>query len=150
MRIPHVKFLCAGVLIIAGICYLMLSGISDSMVYYYSVPEVKTKHAELASRGIRVSGHVLPGSINKHPDGTRLQFTVYDRQSGQSLPVNYQGLVPDTFKEEAEVVVEGTYDSSSESFGATTLLAKCPSKYEGRADSHPDQIPQDEKAVSAR
>jgi cytochrome c-type biogenesis protein CcmE len=45
------------------------------------------------------------------------------------VPVVYRGVVPDTFQESGEVVVEGGLGSEGV-FRARTLLAKCPSKYE--------------------
>jgi cytochrome c-type biogenesis protein CcmE len=139
-RIPQVKFLVAGGLIIGTICLLMFSGIDDAMVYYYTVSEVQTQGDQLVGKGIRISGHVQPGSIRKSPDGTVVDFEVFEKATGEAISVTYSVLIPDTFKDDAEVVVEGIYDSQSPSFGATTLLAKCPSKYEGRGDQHPDQI----------
>jgi cytochrome c-type biogenesis protein CcmE len=56
-------------------------------------------------------------------------------EGGATLPVRYTGIVPDTFKDEAEVVVEGVLNPDKASFQAHTLLAKCPSKYEGLADT---------------
>ena len=137
MRIPHAKFLIAGGLIVAGICYLMFSGINDSMVYYYTVTEVKSESARVAGKGIRVSGHVQPGSIDKETDGTSVEFLVFEQATSESIPVVYKGLIPDTFKDNAEVVVEGYYDSGAGVFHANTLLAKCPSKYEAMGDEHP-------------
>lgn len=139
MRLPHIKFIAAGVLIIGTILILMVTGISDAMVYYYTVPELQNQKDELAGRGLRVSGHVLPGSIRQN--GTDLHFTVLDRPTGEQLAVSYQGIVPDTFKDEAEVVVEGRLDPAGTHFFATTVLAKCPSKYEGQAEEHPEEIP---------
>ena len=148
-RIPHMKFLVAGGLIIGTICFLMFSGIDNTMVYYYTVSEVQSQRQQLNGKGIRISGHVQPGSIRKSGDGTIVDFEVYEKATGQAIPVTYAGLIPDTFKDSAEVVVEGVYDSRDPSFKATTLLAKCPSKYEGRGDQHPDDISV-EKVSSAR
>ena len=52
------------------------------------------------------------------------------------LAVNYHGIIPDTFVDGADVVVEGAL-STDGTFDAHTLLAKCPSKYES-ADEYPD------------
>jgi len=139
-RIPHLKFLVAGGLIIGTICFLMYSGIDNAMVYYYTVSEVQSQGENLAGKGIRISGHVQPGSIQKTGDGTAVDFQIYERSTGEVIPVFYSGLIPDTFKDDAEVVVEGVYDPGDPSFNATTLLAKCPSKYEGRGDEHPDDV----------
>lgn len=149
MRIPHAKFLFAGALIIGAICYLMFSGINDSMVYYYTVSELQAQSSQLSEKGVRVSGHVLPGSIDKDDDGTRVQFVVFEKTTDAQMPVVYTGLIPDTFKDNAEVVVEGLYHNDA-SFEANTLLAKCPSKYEGQADEHPGDYPSAENTAASK
>jgi cytochrome c-type biogenesis protein CcmE len=140
MRIPHAKFLIAGGLIVAGLGYLMFSGIANSMVYYHTLSELHEQGARLEGRGIRISGHVQPGSILRDSTGSRVEFVVFEKDSDRTLPVAYQGLIPDTFKDDAEVVVEGIYDPASPVFQAGTLLAKCPSKYEGKAEEHPEAV----------
>jgi len=47
--------------------------------------------------------------------------------------VVYRDIVPDTFEDRADAVVEGSFDSSG-TFQATFLMAKCPSKYEAETD----------------
>jgi cytochrome c-type biogenesis protein CcmE len=141
MKLPHAKFLIAGALIVGGICYLMFSGINGSMVYYYTLTELSQQAPRLAGQGVRISGHVRPGSIDRDKNGSRVQFEVYEKGSNREIPVVYAGIIPDTFKDDAEVVVEGIYDPSSPTFTANTLLAKCPSKYEAMANEHPDDIP---------
>ncbi len=127
---PQLKFFVVGGLIIGAIAFLMFSGINDSMVYYYGVSEVLAKGPDIYDKGIRVSGYVEPGSIRKTSSESRVEFVVFEKKSDKTIPVVYQGIIPDTFKDHAEVVVEGEYKSSDQMFHATTLLAKCPSKYE--------------------
>jgi cytochrome c-type biogenesis protein CcmE len=143
---PHLKFIVAGSLIIGAVGYLMFTGISGSMVYYYSVPELLANPEKLAGKGIRVSGQVSPGSIQREPGNTQVHFTVFEPASRQTVAVVYQGIVPDTFKDNAEVVVEGTYEEQEQRFHATTLLAKCPSKYESQGDEHPEEMSVGQKA----
>ena len=119
-----------------------------NFVAKFSMSEIKAQRTVGVSKGIRVSGHVLPGSIRKSDSGTRVDFSVYEKANDESIPVSYIGLIPDTFKDSAEVVVEGTYDFENGTFSATTLLAKCPSKYEGMADEHPGDYPVVEKAAA--
>jgi len=45
---PHLKFLVVGALVLGAVTYLMFSGISDSMVYYYTVSETR-EQAELST-----------------------------------------------------------------------------------------------------
>jgi cytochrome c-type biogenesis protein CcmE len=134
---PHLKFIIAGLLIVGAISFLMFSGINDSMVYYYRISEVLERAPSLQDKGIRVSGFVAPGSIQTRPSESVVEFVVFEKDSDQTITVVYQGLIPDTFKDHAEVVVEGAFDLENRTFHATNLLAKCPSKYESQGEEHP-------------
>jgi cytochrome c-type biogenesis protein CcmE len=74
---------------------------------------------------------VADGSILRLPSGQDVNFTMTDGQT--TLPVSYHGVIPDTFVEGADVVVKGSLDTTSGTFHADELLAKCPSKYEAAA-----------------
>lgn len=121
-------------LILAAFGYLFMSGMSASQVYYLTVDEYHAQAASLApDEPFRVSGRVEPDSVVLSDTGLDLQFTVYDpSHEDATLAVAYHGVVPDTFMENSEVVVEGTLQDDV--FQAHTLLAKCPSKYEALAD----------------
>lgn len=54
-------------------------------------------------------------------------------ESGQTVAVFYQGAMPDTFKDESDVVLTGTY--KGEQFVATEVLAKCASRYEEKLEA---------------
>ncbi|MEE8462576.1 MAG: cytochrome c maturation protein CcmE [Acidobacteriota bacterium] len=138
---PRLKFIIVGTIMLGAISYLMFSGISDSMVYYYTVSEALDMEQELSNRGIRVSGYVQAGSIKKDNSQSQVEFLVFEKESDQTLPVIYQGIIPDTFKDNAEVLVEGMYRSEEGRFHANVLLAKCPSKYEALGPEHPQDIP---------
>lgn len=120
-------------LILAAFGYLFMSGMKDS-VYYLTVDEYQERAASLApDEPFRISGRVEPDSVVLSDTGLDLQFTVYDPgREDATLFVAYHGVVPDTFMENSEVVVEGTM--KDDVFQAHTLLAKCPSKYEALAD----------------
>jgi len=138
---PHLKFLIVGALILGAISFLMFSGINDSMVYYYTVSEALEKAQELADRGIRVGGYVQAGTIEKDNSKSQVEFLVFEKESDRTLPVIYQGIIPDSFKDNAEVLVEGMYRPEEGIFHANVLLAKCPSKYEALGPEHPQDIP---------
>ena len=73
----------------------------------------------------------MPGSVEKIDAGLAIRFLVQDG-SGQ-MPVYYKGgPVPDIFGDEVQVVVEGKVGPDG-TFQASTLLAKCPSKFETEA-----------------
>jgi cytochrome c-type biogenesis protein CcmE len=99
------------------------------MVYYFRVDEFVARANTLAMETVKVNGLVADGSIRK--SGMNYNFLVQGAGKNQ-VQVSYSGVVPDTFREGSEVVVEGKYDSRTKVFHCSTLLAKCPSKYEER------------------
>jgi len=118
-------------LILGGVGFLILKGISDTGVYYRTVAEILSDNDLPQQRGVRVSGNVMPGSIEYDQQNLLLRFMVRDmEEADKTLRVSYRGVRPDAFKEEAEVILEGRFDQVNRTFRAETLLAKCPSKYE--------------------
>jgi cytochrome c-type biogenesis protein CcmE len=71
----------------------------------------------------------VPGSVKRDAASQTIEFQVTD--GSQIYPVTYRGLAPDTFTDaqDIEVVVEGRLGRDGV-FRATTLLAKCGSRYE--------------------
>jgi cytochrome c-type biogenesis protein CcmE len=125
---PRLKLLVAGGALALGLAYLVLTGLQTSTVYYLTVGELLAKGASLQGQQVRVAGDVTPGSVRKEEAGLAISFLVQDG-SGQ-IPVYYRGgPVPDIFGDEVQVVVEGKYGPDG-TFVASTLLAKCPSKFE--------------------
>lgn len=120
------QFLIAGVVLAGILGYLIYMGVQSAMMYYMSVSELLAKGDSVYAQSVRVTGKVVEGSIQEDPANMTIRFVVADEQN--SLPVVYKGVVPDAFKPGAEVVLEGTLTPSG-TFEATSLLAKCPSKY---------------------
>ncbi len=117
--------LSAVVLIVIG--YLVYTGLRDTMIFYLTVSEVLAKPPEKLTQTQKVGGMVTTGSVQWDPKTLKLSFKLEDNQA--NLIVNYSGVVPDSFKPGAEVIVEGTYRGDG-SFWATTIMPKCASKYE--------------------
>jgi cytochrome c-type biogenesis protein CcmE len=116
---------------------LVARGAKKSMVYYVTVSELVAKQRGADVDGLRVTGKVVPGSVERE----ELQLRFHMTDGTKAVPVEYSGVIPDTFSEEGEVVVEGCYKSDG-TFDASFLMAKCPSKYESSpASEHPEGIP---------
>ena len=120
------RFLIGGLIVVIAISYLGYTGFQASATYYYTVSEVAEQGSSIYGERVRVNGLVTPGSLEQEPGSFTLKFAITEGE--ESLPVVYQGVVPDTFKVGNEVVVEG-YLNQDGIFQATTILAKCPSKY---------------------
>ena len=131
------RFAAGITVIVACVLYLVASGLRKSAMYYFTVTELEARDTDLIGQRIKLAGKVFPGSV-REVEGLRLiEFEVYE-PSGEDPPsaasrrrVRYRGIVPDTFKDEADVVLEGVTGKDG-MFVADTLLAKCPSKYEGK------------------
>lgn len=124
----RLKVIIAGGTIALGILYLVVTALQTSTVYYITVGELLARGTASQTQQVRVAGDVVPGSVERIDAGLALRFLVYDG-SGQ-MPVYYKGgPVPDIFGDEVQVVIEGKVGPDG-TFQASTLLAKCPSKFE--------------------
>ena len=81
-----------------------------------------------ASGDVQLTGKVVPGSIQRH--GSGLLFRVRDRTGTSSVPVSYQGIVPDPFRDGREVIVTGRLEHGTFVGQRDTLVTKCPSKFQ--------------------
>ena len=120
------KFIFAIIIIAGAISYLVFSGVKDTMVYYLTIDELQAKVPDVYGERVRVSGTVVPGTIEKDNNGDiKFKITVGTNE----INVNYSGIIPDVFADDVEAVVEGNYTQQNV-FIADILLAKCPTKYE--------------------
>lgn len=123
-------YLAAVLLVGAGIGYLVFSGLSQNSVYFLNVGEALAMPAEKLSQA-RLFGSVSADNVVPDPAGMGVSFTALDKDDpSKAIRVHYRGAVPDTFKPGVEVIMEGAFDPQSREFEASTLLTKCPSKYE--------------------
>lgn len=131
----NTKFLVSTVVIVVAVCFLLFSGFKSDGVYYLTVGEVLSNPEKLNEKGMRVSGEVIPGTITKNTKDRHLVFDIMDvEEGGAVMTVDYTGIIPDTFKEEIHVIIEGNFDIENNKFVAKNLLTKCPSKYEVDAE----------------
>lgn len=126
MKKRGVKLICITLVAVSIFGYLIYTGVKDTMAYYLTVSELVENSSQFSQKGVRVSGKVHEGSVNWDPKDLSLSFVIKDNNA--TLPVEYKGLVPDSFKQGEEVIVEGTYTDGL--FTASQIMPTCPSKYE--------------------
>lgn len=120
------RFLIGGIVILLAVAYLGYRGFEGSATYYLTVSEVKEQGGRIAGENVRVNGRVAPGSVDWDAENNILRFVLVDEEKG--LSVLYKGIVPDAFKADSNVVVEGGLESDGV-FHADAILTRCPSKY---------------------
>jgi len=86
-----------------------------------------------------LTGKVVDDSIERdHPD---LEFEISDRDDPTAtIPVEYEGQVPDPFREGREVIVTGTPTDGVFVAEKDSLITKCPSKFEDEAEADPEHV----------
>lgn len=82
---------------------------------------------------MKVGARVVAGTVERDSSGKRVAFDMTDGKA--TYRVEYVGLIPDTFSDSVDVVVEGRLGADGV-FRATTLLAKCASRYEAAPEGY--------------
>lgn len=126
------RFLIGAGVIVGSVILLMAQGVKEFGQYSFTPTELAARTSAdptFYDVGLKMSAKVVPGTVHRDVASQTIDFQVSD--GVKTIPVVYKGLAPDTFtdKQEIEVVVEGRMGRDGV-FRATTLLAKCGSRYE--------------------
>jgi cytochrome c-type biogenesis protein CcmE len=124
MKPRHKRFALLGGLVAAvGVAVaLVLNAFQSNLVFFYSPSQVAANEAP-SGRTFRVGGLVESGSVKV--DGTKVQFIITD--SAKTVPVRFEGILPDLFKEGKGVVAQGQLQGGV--FVAREVLAKHDENY---------------------
>ena len=117
---------CVLVLAFGG---LLWSTLREGTEYYKHVDEVMAQPGGVARQALQLHGFVVPDSILRKRDSLEYRFKVQNNGAGRA-GARYTGIVPDTFKDEAEVVLKGKLTPDGFTVEPNGVMAKCPSKYE--------------------
>ena len=104
---------------------LVLSALEDAIVFFY-VPSDLAEKAIRPGQRLRLGGLVAEDSVAREPGGTRVRFVITDLV--ETVPVRYDGILPDLFREGQGVVAEGILGPDGV-FEASDVLAKHDENY---------------------
>jgi len=133
---PRTKFILGGIVVLGTAGYLMAGSIRDTAVYFLTPEELHAKVAAdstMLETGVKVGARVVAGSVVRDSGGRQVSFQMTD--GAATYAVEYRGIIPDTFSDSVDVVVEGRLGRDGV-FRATTLLAKCASRYEAAPEGY--------------
>jgi cytochrome c-type biogenesis protein CcmE len=124
MKPRHKRLAIAGGVVVAvgAIAALVLNAFQSNLVFFYSPSQIAANEAPL-SRTFRLGGLVEQGSLKR--DGVKVSFVVTD--TAKTVPVSYEGILPDLFKEGKGVVAQGQLRDGV--FVAREVLAKHDENY---------------------
>jgi cytochrome c-type biogenesis protein CcmE len=109
---------------------LLWTTLSEGTEYYKHVDEVMAQPDQWYGKKLRLHGFVVKDSIRRRPDSLDYRFQV--QNNGKIVLASYTGIVPDTFKSDAEVVVSGELSPAGFAVEPNGVMAKCPSKYKAK------------------
>ena len=115
--------IASGVVAVVGVAAaLVLNAFQSNLVFFYSPSQIASREAP-TGRTFRLGGLVEAGSVKR--DGVSVSFMVTD--TARSVPVRYNGILPDLFKEGKGVVAQGQLRDGT--FEAREVLAKHDENY---------------------
>lgn len=124
MKPRHKRLAVAGGIVVAvgAAAALVLNAFQSNLVFFYSPSQIAAHEAPEA-RTFRLGGMVRQGTLKR--DGIRADFIVTD--TAKEIPVRFEGILPDLFKEGKGVVAQGQLKDGV--FIAREVLAKHDENY---------------------
>ncbi len=143
------KFALGSFVIVGAVAALIWTAVSETSAYFLTVEEWAASRGEHDDQPLRLAGRVAGGSVAWDPATLDLTFAIVpipaktdvhmprpvvapEELAKARLAVSYNGILPDMFGEDRDVIVEGRVHDGV--FAAETLLTTCPSKYEAELE----------------
>jgi len=108
------------VLVLAGLAvagFLTYRALQENLLYFFSPSQVAA--GEAPKRTFRIGGMVVAGSLKREPGTLNVSFVVTDLV--HSVPVKYDRILPDLFREGAGAVVVGRLNDHGEFIGEEVI-----------------------------
>jgi cytochrome c-type biogenesis protein CcmE len=128
MKQRAVKIALTTIVLLGAFSGLLYSTLRDGTEYYKHVEEVMGDPEAWYGKRLQLHGFVVKDSILRKRDSLDYRFKI--ESHGAVVDARYTGIVPDTFKNNSEVVIKGTLGPDGFDVAPNGIMAKCPSKYE--------------------
>ena len=122
-RRKRLAIVVAGLVVLSAAAAFVLNAFQSNLVFFFTPTQVRQHEAPL-HRTFRLGGLVQAGSVQR--DGLQVRFAITDM--AHTVPVRYEGLLPDLFQEGKGVVVQGRLDAAGR-LHAHEVLAKHDENY---------------------
>lgn len=121
-RLKIVLFIVAGFGVAVG---LALFALQENINLFYSPTQIVKGEAPKSTL-IRAGGMVVEGSVKRDPQSLKVAFQITDY--AETVDVEYEGILPDLFREGQGIVAQGRLDSGNK-LSASEVLAKHDENY---------------------
>jgi cytochrome c-type biogenesis protein CcmE len=122
----NIKVGVTALVLVGAFAGLLWSTVREGTEYYKHVDEVMTNPHEWQGKRLQLHGFAF--DVKRKPDSLDWKFKV--RNNDSVVEATYSGIVPDTFKDDAEVVLKGRLEDDGFHTDPNGIMAKCPSKYD--------------------
>lgn len=124
-RRQRMLLVAAVVIGVAAAVGLGLRAFQENLLYFYSTTQVMAGEAP-ANDQFRLGGIVVEGSVEREPGSLKVRFVLTDTLT--PVPVAYEGILPDLFREGQGIVAHGSLNEEGV-FVADEVLAKHDENY---------------------
>jgi cytochrome c-type biogenesis protein CcmE len=139
------KIVLSVVVVTGAAGFMLRQSVKPNAEYYKHVDEVMASTAQFRGMHLQVHGNVVPGSIEQAKGTLMYRFKIETGAMSRPprppavISATYTGLVPDTFKDGAEVVAKGMIGPDDTlAIVPDGIMAKCPSKYDSNVTAKVD------------
>ncbi len=124
-RHKRLAMIAGGLAALALAAAFVLAAFRENLVFFYTPSQVAANEVP-QGQAFRIGGMVVPGSVQRQPDGVTVRFVVTD--TAKNVRVAYRGILPDLFREGKGVVTQGKLGGDG-LFLASDVLAKHDENY---------------------
>ena len=131
VEVKNKKFTFGAIIIIvlSSLVFFGFQAFSEATYKYYSVNEILVSGSVDSNTQIGLKAVLVPNSYVRSADGLSATFNVKDKDNENNIRVNYSGEIGSVFfNEYSELIMQGYFDNK-DTFIATNLSVRCPSKY---------------------
>jgi cytochrome c-type biogenesis protein CcmE len=116
---------------------LLRATLREGTEYFKHVDEVLADPSAWQGKNLQLHGYVVRDSILRKRDSLEYRFKVTAKVGDgvRVVSAQYTGIVPDTFSDDAEVVLKGKLQADGFHVAPNGVVAKCPSKYEAKKNA---------------
>jgi cytochrome c-type biogenesis protein CcmE len=113
---------------------LLRATLKEGAEYYKHVDEVLVDPGAWQGKNLQLHGYIARDSILRKRDSLEYRFKVTAKVGDDTrvIAASYVGIVPDTFSDDAEVVLKGKLEQNVFRVAPNGVMAKCPSKYDAQ------------------
>ena len=124
LRYQRLLLIIFSLIMISGATLLILYNANENISYFYTPSELNSSNIKI-NKQIRIGGFVEKNSFSKI-SASSFKFSITD--NSKSINVNYNGILPDLFREGQGTVLEGYFENEN-LFNAITVFAKHDENY---------------------